>query len=141
MDNIWTKVIQIALHSLKSNDIPVGAVIIRNNKVIGKGYNTREKDQNVLGHAEINAIKNAQKKLKNWNLGDCELYVSLKPCSMCNEIIKQCRIKKVYYLLEKPTNKLEYNKTENIKESNEMLEVKYAEILSNFFAKLREKKD
>ena len=95
-----------------------------------------EKDYSVLGHAEINAIEQATRKLKRWNLSDCELYVSLEPCSMCKEIIKQTRLKKVYYLLSKPDSKKEYDKTQFIKlESNS--EQTYANILSDFFEKKR----
>ena len=95
----------------KSRDIPVMAVISCNQKIIAKSVNTREKHKNVLGHAEINAIIKASKKLKRWNLNDCEIYVTLKPCSMCYEVIKQSRIDTVYYLLDKPLIKKEYTKT------------------------------
>ena len=88
--------------SLENNDVPVGAVIVKDGNVLAFGYNTREKDQNVLGHAEINAILEAQKILNNWNLSGCDLYVTLVPCSMCLEIIKQSRIDNIYYLLDKP---------------------------------------
>ena len=107
-----------------------------NDEIISYGYNTREKDHSVLGHAEINAIEQATRKLKRWNLSDCEIYVSLEPCSMCKEIIKQTRLKKVYYLLSKPDSKKEYDKTQFIKlESNS--EQTYAGVLSEFFKKKR----
>lgn len=125
--------------SLENNDVPVGAVIVKDGKVLAFGYNTREKDQNVLGHAEINAILEAQKVLKNWNLSGCDLYVTLVPCSMCLEIIKQSRIDNIYYLLDKPTSKREFYKTKLQKINDTNYENKYAEILSNFFKKLREK--
>lgn len=91
--------------SLENNDVPVGAVIVKDGNVLAFGYNTREKDQNVLGHAEINAILEAQKILNNWNLSGCDLYVTLVPCSMCLEIIKQSRIDTIYYLLDKPASR------------------------------------
>ena len=125
--------------SLENNDVPVGAVIVKDGKVLAFGYNTREKDQNVLGHAEINAILEAQKVLKNWNLSGCDLYVTLVPCSMCLEIIKQSRIDNIYYLLDKPASKKEFYKTKMQKVNDTNYENKYAEILSNFFKKLREK--
>ena len=93
MDNIWSFVIETAKNSLESGDIPVGALIVRNNEIIGIGYNTREKKQSIIGHAEINAILNASGKISNWNLSDCEMYVTLKPCNMCQEVIKQSRLK------------------------------------------------
>lgn len=128
--------IEEAKKSLLTEDVPIGALIVLNNEIIAFGYNTREKDHSVLGHAEINAIEQATRKLKRWNLSDCELYVSLEPCSMCKEIIKQTRLKKVYYLLSKPDSKKEYDKTQFIKlESNS--EQTYANILSDFFEKKR----
>lgn len=137
--NIWNKVIELANKSLKYDDVPIGALIVKNGEIIGEGYNTREKNQDVMGHAEINAIKMASRKLNNWNLSGCSLYVSLKPCSMCLEIIKQSRISNVYYLLDKPLNKKEFSKTIITKDGNSNLENEYANILSDFFAKLREK--
>lgn len=125
--------------SLENNDVPVGAVIVKDGKVLAFGYNTREKDQNVLGHAEINAILEAQKILNNWNLSGCDLYVTLVPCSMCLEIIKQSRIDTIYYLLDEPASKKEFYKTKMQKINDASYENKYADILSDFFKKLREK--
>lgn len=128
--------IEEAKKSLLTEDVPIGALIVLNDEIISYGYNTREKDHSILGHAEINAIEQATKKLKRWNLSDCELYVSLEPCSMCKEIIKQTKLKKVYYLLSKPAFKKEYDKTQFIKlESNS--EQMYASVLSEFFKKKR----
>ena len=139
-DCIWNLIIKQANKSLKHKDVPVGAIIVKNNKIIAKGCNTREKNNDILGHAEINAIKSARKKLKNWNLNDCVMYVSLKPCEMCEEIIKQSRISKVIYLLDKPISKKSYKKTSILKFDNENLEKSYNDILSDFFKDLREKK-
>ncbi len=134
--NYIDKTIEEAKKSLLSEDVPIGALIVLNDEIISYGYNTREKDYSVLGHAEINAIEQATRKLKRWNLSDCELYVSLEPCSMCKEIIKQARLSKVYYLLSKPDSKKEYDKTKFIKlKSN--IEQMYANILSEFFKKRR----
>lgn len=104
--------------ALNQSEIPVSAVIVRNNKVISCAYNNRNKKNDVLGHAEIIVIKKASKKLKTWILDDCEMYVTLEPCNMCKEIIKQSRIKKVNYFLEnnkKVNYKTEFNliNTEN----------------------------
>lgn len=131
--------ISLAYKSIENGDVPIGAIIKKDDEVIGIGYNTRERDNNVLGHAEINAINDAQRKLNNWNLNGCKLYVTLKPCSMCMEIIKQARIDDVYYLLDKPDFKHEYNKTKFIKIDNISEEEKYASILKDFFKKMREK--
>ena len=139
MDNIWSFVIETAKNSLESGDIPVGALIVRNNEIIGIGYNTREKKQSIIGHAEINAILNASGKISNWNLSDCEMYVTLKPCNMCQEVIKQSRLKNVYYLLDKPSNKKEYSSVNFKKVELKLQETEYNVILSAFFTKLRAK--
>lgn len=133
------KTIELADESLKTGDVPIGAIVIQNNEIVGFGWNTREKDQDILGHAEINALMMATKRINNWNLQGCDLYVSLKPCSMCIEIIKQCRISNVYYLLDKSSSKKEYYRTNFEKISNNFLESEYQEKISNFFAELREK--
>lgn len=92
--------------AIKKGDVPVSCFIVYNKKIISKAYNKRISKNDPLGHAEIIAIKKASKKLKTWNLNECELYVSLKPCKMCQEIINEARIKKVYYILnsEKKVN-------------------------------------
>ena len=92
------KIIDNSKCSLSSLDVPVGAIIIKDGIIIGSGYNTKEKNQNVLEHAEINAIREAQKNFNNWNLNGSDMYVTLNPCSMCMEVIKQARISNVYYL-------------------------------------------
>ena len=84
----------------KNGDIPVSAYIIKDNKIISSAYNKKYKNNNPLDHAEILAIRKTCKKLNRTNLMDCELYVTLKPCGMCKELIKECRIKKVYYILD-----------------------------------------
>lgn len=78
------------------NEVPIGCVIVYNDKIIARGYNRRVTDKNTLSHAELNAIKKASKKLGDWRLDDCELYVTLEPCQMCSGAIVQSRIKRVY---------------------------------------------
>ncbi len=86
-----------AKKALLKGEIPVGAVIVKDNIVIAKAHNTREHMQNSLGHAEISAIDKACKYLKNWRLEECDLYVTLEPCPMCCGAILQSRIKNVYF--------------------------------------------
>ena len=140
MDKYYDRLLELANISFKNNDVPVSAIIIMDNEIIAEAYNTRESEQNVLGHAEINAIQKASKALNNWNLQGCIMLVTLKPCSMCMEIIKQCRIDKVLYLLDKPDNKHEFNSTTCEQIDSKNYEKKYNNILSNFFVNLREKK-
>lgn len=128
-------IIQEAKKSLKTDDVPVGAIIVEKGKIIAQSHNTREKETKITGHAEINVIEKACKKKRTWHLADCEIYVTLKPCKMCLEVIKQARIKKVYYIDEqlKKTKevKIELDKIETVENSKKML--------SNFF-KLKRKK-
>ena len=91
--------IKYAHKAYRMNEVPVGAVIVKDNEIIGFGYNKKEKNNSVLEHAELNAIKMAQKKLNNWRLNDCDIYTSLDPCPMCASAIKQARIKNVYSAL------------------------------------------
>ena len=79
------------------SDIPVGAVVVKNNEIIAIGVNEKEKYQNTINHAEIVAIQKANQILKNWRLNDCEMYVTLEPCPMCAGAIIQSRIKALYF--------------------------------------------
>ena len=72
-----------ARKAYNKEEIPVGAVIVKNKKIIAKGYNLKESKKSSISHAEINAINKANKKLDNWRLSDCEMYVTLEPCAMC----------------------------------------------------------
>lgn len=122
------------------DEVPVSALIVKNGKIIAKAYNKRNKNHDILGHAEIIAIKKASQKLKDWRLFDCDLYVTLKPCSICENIIKQSRIQNVYYLIDKPDNKKEYNKTKFIKTNISTQKQQYKNILNHFFQKKRYKR-
>ena len=101
METREEKYIKKALKEAKKayllDEVPIGCVIVKDNKIIARSYNTREKDQMITSHCEINAIRKASKKLKDWQLIDCELYVTLEPCPMCAGAIYQSRIKKVVF--------------------------------------------
>ena len=87
-----------AKKAYKKNEVPIGAIIVKNNKIIARAYDKREHSQNALHHAEIIAIDKACKKLKSWRLDDCEMFVSLEPCPMCAGAILNARLKKVTIL-------------------------------------------
>ena len=77
-------------------EVPVGAVIVKDGKIIARAYNQKEEKNDTTNHAEILAIKKASKKLGSWRLTDCDMYVTLEPCSMCAGALIQSRIRKVY---------------------------------------------
>lgn len=89
--------IEQARIAAKLGEIPVGAVVVRDGQVIGRGYNRREIDSSATAHAEILAIEDACKQLGSWRLTDCELYVTLEPCPMCAGAIINARIRRVIY--------------------------------------------
>ena len=88
-----------AYEAFEKGEIPIGAVIVKNDEVISFGYNNKESNNSVFAHAEINAIKKASELLNNWRLDDCDMYVTLDPCPMCASAIKQSRIRNVYSAL------------------------------------------
>lgn len=87
--------IRQAKKAWKLTEVPIGCVIVYNDKIIGRGYNRRNTDKTTLGHAEITAIKRASKIMGDWRLEDCTLYVTLEPCQMCAGAIVQARIPRV----------------------------------------------
>ena len=93
------KLMQEAINMAKKSgiDVPVGALIVKDNKIIAYACNEREKNNDPTAHAEILAIRQASEKLENWRLEGCELYVTLEPCPMCAWAILQSRIKAVYF--------------------------------------------
>ncbi len=118
----------------RKKEVPVGAVIVKNGKVIAKAHNLREKKQNSLAHAEILCIDKACKKIKNWRLEECIMYVTLYPCEMCIGAIKQSRIDKVYYGAEDDKNNCIDNEICEYMKNDEC-----SEILKKFFRELRRK--
>lgn len=131
------------------DEVPIGCVIVYHGKIIARGYNRRNIDKNTLSHAELNAIKKASKRLGDWRLDDCEMYVTLEPCQMCAGAIVQSRIKKVYIGSMNPKagsvgsviNLLQ------VKEFNHQVEIESgilqeecSEMLSDFFKNLRKRK-
>ncbi len=127
-------VLKEAEKAYNSGEVPVGAVIIKNNKIIAKAHNMVEKKKNSIMHAEIIAITKASKKIRNWRLNNCDMYVSLEPCDMCKAAILLSRINKVYYLVKKDKN-INVNKNKFIYLSN--YEKKSLNLIQNFFKNRR----
>ncbi|MCR5336009.1 MAG: tRNA adenosine(34) deaminase TadA [Synergistes sp.] len=88
--------------ALESGDIPVGAVLVRKDAIIGRGHNTRSLDNSPLGHAEINALADAAEKTSSWRFDGCCLYVTLEPCVMCAGALVQCRVDRIVYGAKDP---------------------------------------
>ena len=88
--------IRLAKKAYRLGEVPIGCVIVYQDKIIGRGYNRRKTDKNTLSHAEIIAIRKASKFIGDWRLEDCRLYVTLEPCQMCAGAIVQARIPEVY---------------------------------------------
>lgn len=105
-DKYMELAIKEAKKAKRSGEVPVGAVIVKDGKVIAKAHNLVEKKHNCLLHAELIAIRKASKKLKNWRLLDCTMYVTLEPCKMCKSAIFLSRISKVIYSSDS-NNKIE----------------------------------
>ena len=98
MDELYMKkALDMANKAYKKNDVPVGCIIVKDDRIIAKAYNTKNIKNCSINHAEILAIKKACKKLGTWHLDDCTLYVTMEPCLMCCGAIIQSRIKRVVY--------------------------------------------
>ena len=141
--------IRLAKKAEENGDVPIGCIIVYEGKVIGRGYNKRNKDKSTLAHAELLAMKKAGKIIGDWRLEGCKMYVTLEPCQMCAGAIVQARIPEVVIgcmnskagcagsiinLLEMP----QFN--HQVKVTRGVCEEECSSMLSSFFVKLREKK-
>ncbi len=92
-----SKALDFAFEAQRQDEVPVGAIVVFNEKIIGEGFNLKEKNQDASAHAEIIALKQAAKNIGSWRLQNCTLYVTLEPCPMCLSAISQFRIKKLVF--------------------------------------------
>ena len=131
------------------DEVPIGCVIVQNDKIIARGYNRRNTDKNTLAHAEMSAIKKASKKTGDWRLEDCTMYVTLEPCQMCAGAIVQSRLGKVVIGSMNPKvgcagsviNLLQMKQfNHQVEMVTGVLEEECSTMLSGFFQELREKK-
>lgn len=146
-DNKYMKMaLTEAEKAYKKNEIPVGAVVVFENKVIGKGHNLKDSTGIVTNHAEIIAIQKANKKINDWRLNDATIYVTLEPCPMCASAIQQSRISKIVYgaSSNKKHNKNINDLILNNEYSNHQVSVIKSDLadecerlLNSFFEKLR----
>ncbi|NIK72326.1 MULTISPECIES: tRNA adenosine(34) deaminase TadA [unclassified Paenibacillus] len=149
-DQAW---MQLAIEEAKKaeqiGEVPIGAILVKNGEVVGRGYNLRETNHDPTAHAEMVAIREACERLGAWRLLDCTLYVTLEPCPMCAGAIVQSRVKRVVYgtgdpkagcagtlmnLLQEPRFNHETELTSGI------LQAECAELLTNFFRNLRSRR-
>lgn len=140
------KAIKQAKKAADINEVPIGCAIVKDGEVVAKGYNRRNTDHSTLSHAEITAIRKASKKLKDWRLEDCTLYVTLEPCQMCAGAIVQARIKRVVVGSMNPKAGCAGSVLNilQMKEFNHQVELvtgvldeECSELLKDFFKKLR----
>lgn len=148
-EEFMREALRLAEKAKKKGEVPIGAVVVLNGKVIGKGYNLRTRLQLATAHAELRAIERACKKVRSWRLPEAEIYVTLEPCPMCMGAILNARIDRVYFgayeqkgrsLTDELANaNLLNHKTEVV---GGIMEEECKEVLSSFFSemRLREKK-
>jgi len=146
MQNFMKIALKQAEYALQNAEVPVGAVIVKDGRVISRAYNKRETAQNALYHAEILAINKACKKLKSFRLDGCEMYVSLEPCVMCSGAIANARIKRVVFGAKDENLGFSCADILQDKHCEHKVEVVFGEsereckdILLKFFEKVREK--
>ena len=134
MDKYLKEALKEAQKAYKKLEVPVGAVIVKEDKIIARAHNLRETKNNALAHAEIICINKACKKLGTWRLEDCKMYITLAPCQMCMGAIKQARINEVYI------GALDDKNNEQLEENVKYIENKEcSEMLTQFFKELRNK--
>lgn len=137
-----------AKKAFDKNEVPVGCVIVKDDKVIAKAHNLRQTKKSVLAHAEILAIQKASKKLDSWILEDCTMYVTLEPCPMCAGTILQSRIKKLVYATKEPKfgacqsvmNLFDYKFNHQVEIIDGILQEEASNLMKNFFQILRQNK-
>ena len=141
--------IKQAKKAYKIGEVPIGCVIVYQDKIIGRGYNRRTIDKNTIAHAEMMAIKKASKKMDDWRLEDCTMYVTLEPCQMCSGAVVQSRMKKVVIGCMNPKagcagSILNLLQMEEFNHQVELeigvLQEECSDLMKQFFKELREKK-
>ena len=138
MEQYFELLYKLALKAFRNGDIPVAAILIKNDKIVATGYNNRHKKGYVLGHAEVNAIIEAEKKLKDFRLDGYTMITTLKPCKMCQAVIEASRVSKVYYILEGKDDKsypqVNYVKLDKI---DQKFAKNYFDLFNEFFQNIR----
>lgn len=147
-EKFMKQAIKEARKAYEKEEVPVGAVIVKDGKIIARGHNLKETKLNTIKHAEIIAIEKASKKLSSWRLENCDLYVTLEPCAMCAGAIINSRIRKVYIGTDDEKtgaggsvlNLFEYKFNHKVEVEKGILKQECKEILQKFFKELRLKR-
>lgn len=136
--------LKCAQKGLEEGEVPIGAVVVCNGKIVSRGRNRRTKRQIATAHAEVEAIEKACKKLKSWRIPECEIYVTLEPCPMCMGAMLNARIKKVYFGAYEAKGRSLTPELANANLVNHVIEVEggvmeeeCSQILSTFFKEMR----
>ncbi len=136
--------LRLAEKAKKKGEVPIGAVVVLNGKIIGKGYNLRTRLQLATAHAELRAIERACKKMRSWRLPEAEIYVTLEPCPMCMGAILNARIDRVYFGAYEQKGRSLTNELANANLLNHTVEVtggvleeECKQVLSSFFSEMR----
>ncbi len=146
-DKFMLRALENAKIAFENGDVPVGAVIVKDGEIIAEAYNERESSSRATAHAEILAIERACQKLERWRLSDCEMYVTLEPCTMCAGAILNARIGKIYYALKESNsgalgsvlNLNSYPLLHKVQTEVGLCEEESRELLSTFFKQKRER--
>ena len=101
-ENFMMHAINLAKIAFNKNEVPVGAIVVKDGEIIGKGFNQVISKNSIASHAEINAINDASETLKNYRLNNCDMYVTLEPCHMCAKAIVDARMNHVYFAAREP---------------------------------------
>lgn len=134
MKEYFDELIKLAIKAGRKGEVPVAALLVINNKIVSRAFNTRHCDGNPLNHAEVKCILNATKKLGDWRLDECDLYVTLEPCDMCKKIIEESRIKNVYYMVH---NEKRVNRKTSYQQIITDINEQYSNLLTSFFKNKR----
>ena len=129
--------LQYAKKAFEENEVPIGAIIVKNDEILGTGYNLTNKTKISTNHAEIISINNSSLILNEWRLIDCDIYVTLEPCMMCIGAINNCRIRKVIYGAKNHEFGAIQYINPKIQVISGVLEFECGKILSDFFKKIR----
>ena len=142
--NFLNEAYKQAIKAYDIDEVPVGAIIVKDNKIIAKAYNKKEKNNDPLGHCELLAIRKACKKINSWRLIGCDMYVTLEPCMMCLGAIIHAKIENVYYGCKDyrfgASHILHENKFNHYPKFECLNDERCSSILTNFFSNKRKEK-